>query len=39
MKDDEFEELDAKCANMIQLYVAESIIKNVIDEEDSTANL
>ena len=39
MKDDEFEELDARCASTIRLYVADNIINNVIDEEDSAADL
>ena len=39
MNDDEFEELDARCASTIRLYVADNIINNVIDEEDSAADL
>ena len=39
IKYDEFKELDARCASMIWLYVADNIINNVIDEEDFAANL
>ena len=39
MKDDECEELDTRCVSMIRLYVVDNIINNMIDEEDSVADL
>ena len=38
IKDDEFEELDARCASTIWLYVVYNIINNVINEKDSAVD-
>ena len=39
MKDTESEELDERYASTIRLYVPDNIINNVIDEEDSVADI